>query len=258
MKLSQQVNGANIEIGDEGLNFNSFRPGSPYGSNPRKDFFRDSSALNFGSFGQNDARHGLDLFFDKPNSHDQLNFINDFEGNDHEEFNPRDDSDEEILNFKIDLEKNDFKKPSPMDRKESDSIKDSETNAHTKDAYHSGVKRASSCRTESVVDTKCDTQSMHHRKFYHDELSMFGDLFQLKETSLPGLNNLVSLSIHSESSTLSVSACTCKISNNKLLQNFLGLAEDSDLLELQKAIKDCEAELSSEMRKLGEQKNFVH
>jgi hypothetical protein len=255
MKLSQQVNGANVGIGDEGLNFNSFRSSSPYGMLPGKDFFKDSSALNFGSFGQHEAKNGLDLFFEKQDSHEQLSFGDDFEGSEKVDFTPNHDSDEEILNFKIDLEKNDFKKPSPMDRKESDSVKDSETNAHTKDVYHSGVKRATSCRTDSVVDTKCDTQSVHQKKFYHDELSMFGDLFSPKETSLPGLNNLVSLSIASESGTLSV---TCKNSKNKLLHNFLSLAEESDLLELQQAIKDCEAELSSEMRKLGEQKNFVH
>lgn len=193
MNYNQSITSAKLDAGDNGLNYKSFRPNSPLGMLSGKDFFRESNPFNLSGYHNNDAKDGLESFFDKSSKTDQTGSY-DFDNAENGFFN-KSNHDDDMLHFKIELDAPTFKRP--FGKSESEKYKDAETTDNTKDNLYSGIKR-SATRTLSV-DSKCDTSSFQ-RKSFVDEMSVFGDLYSpVKQTILPGLNSLVSLSLEHES-----------------------------------------------------------
>lgn len=238
------------EVIDSDLNFNSFRTPSPGSGYLNNDYFPGNELFNFDGFSPIDAKEGIEsLFTNKPHQSDRDNFNCDFGAS--EKFLFNNDQNEGInFIFNNDFANDSFKKPFGK-RTSGKSIRDQETVCNTKESY-STVAKKESCKSVST-ETKSDCYSMNQRKFFMDELASFKDLCPMKETDMPDLNSLVSLSIDQGSSSLSVKLCTCELKNCKLLNNFLDMAGEEELLDMKKLLNECKSELVAKLDKLSGQ-----
>jgi hypothetical protein len=135
---------------------------------------------------------------------------------------------------------------------ESEKHKESETSDYTKGNLYCGTKR----NTNDIlsVSSKCNS-NLIERKVSNDEYCIFEDqLAHIDETSLPDLNNLVSISLEEDSGILSVSTFTHNLDDNKLITNFLTLADEADLIDMQLAVKACEAQIIAKLNTLNKVK----
>lgn len=143
-----------------------------------------------------------------------------------------------------------FRKPI-MKKDRTDSLKEAETMCNTKEAIPASLRQ--DVTSSDAEDTKSEFLSQSAKNSYLDNYSLFQDLCPVKEEKLVPLNSFVSLTLGDKGSSLSVDLCTCNLSNCKMLQNFLQLAEDSQLEELGEVLDSCESELTSKLAQLRSQ-----
>jgi hypothetical protein len=247
MKYSQPANSASLEMREDFLNINSLIPTSPMGMSSYKDFFNERVPFNILGCSSSEAKYGFESFFDRASKMEGPSDFN-FEDGHFDKVN----HEEDILEFGIDHDFPAFKKP--ISKLQSEKYKESETTDLTKENLHCGTKR----KSDEIlsINSKCNS-NLIVRNNSNDEYCIFEDQFAPNsETVLPDLNSLVSLSLEEDSGILSVTTFTHSMNGNKLLTNFLTLADEADLIDLQLAIKACEAQIIAKMNtltKLNEQ-----
>ena len=140
-----------------------------------------------------------------------------------------------------------FKQP----RKKSDSDSDNGTGEN-----HSNVKnpfkQATREHTQTcTMDTKSgvSTQSMKSGGVF-DAYSCFNDLNPAIEKEVPTLNHMVSLTMADGDYSFSVKTSSSRVSDCKLLNNFLNMAESSDLADLDRFLDLARDEISAKLSKL--------
>lgn len=227
------------------LNFTSFRASSPSSAFAKKDDFLGSSTFNFSAYAPKNIKEGLDsLFGSKPIVNPADEYDN-FFGNPEKHYFEKENDD--AFNFFVEtpLNQDPFRKP--VDRKESvKSANNSETASQSKDMMYATMKN----ETTKAYTTDVQIDGTAQKKYFHESLAIFQDLTPVEEVELPALNSMVSLSIAQGSSSLEITTCTCKLSNCKLLHNFLSLAEEAELADLQKTLSQCKSELSAKIAEL--------
>jgi hypothetical protein len=244
MKYSQSTNSASLKLEEDFLNSDSLIPTSPMGMSSYKDFFNERVPFNILGCSSNEAKYGFESFFDRASKMEGPSDFN-FEDGHFDKV----DHEEDILEFGADHDFPAFKKPLWV--LESEKNKHSQSTDLTKGNLYCGTKR----KSDEIlsVNSKCNS-SLIERKNSNDEYCIFEDQFaNNSETVLPDLNSLVSLSLEEDSGVLSVTTFTHNMNENKLLTNFLTLADEADLLDLQLAIKACEEQIIAKLNKLNDQ-----
>jgi hypothetical protein len=207
-----------------------------------EDLYNERVPFNILGCSSNEAKYGFESFFDRSSKMEgPSDFI--FEDG---HFN-KGNHEEDTLEFGIDQDFTAFKKP--IWKLESEKHKESETSDFTKVNMYCGTKR----KTDDIlcVNSKCNS-NLIEGKVYNDDYCIFEDqLAHNDETILPDLNTLVSLSLEQDSGILSVTTFTHNLNDNKLLTNFLTLADKADLIDLQLAVKACEAEIIAKLNEVN-------
>jgi hypothetical protein len=243
MKYSQPTNCASLEMAEDGLNLNSLSSALPMGMSSYKDFFNECVPFNILDSSNNELKYGFESFFDRASKTEGPSDFN-FEDGHYNKVN----NEEDTLEFGTDHDFAAFKKP--VWKLESEKCKESETTDVTKGNLYCGTKR----KSDEIlnVNSKCNS-NLIERKSSNDEFCVFEDQFvPMNKSTLPDLNSLVSLNIEEESGMLSVTTFSHKLNDNKLLTNFLTLAGEADLNDLQLAIKACEEQIIAKMNKLND------
>lgn len=250
MSFSKPFSGMNNEVSEDNQKFHDFRLDSPAVTPIDPNFFKENNQLsNLG--GTNKAKECIDSFLDKPLTQERFNIFNAFEEGE-KWFWEKENKEDGLFGFRIESLKPSFKQP--LIRKNSENhFKDYETASNTKDVALYGIKKEAK---ENVFEVNCNTFSGNQTKAFNIEQNVFGDLIEEDNKKLPTLNSLVSLTIEEESGALTVNTHSSKMSENKLLNNFLGIADIVDLNNLLQAIKDCEANLSVKLLKLKTEKEI--
>ena len=249
MSFSKSFSKIDIEEGEDSQKFHNFRLESPVRTPMGPNFLKEPNPFStVGTF--TNKRESIDSFFDKSLAPEKFNIFSALEEGE-KGFWEKEKKEEGLFGFKMDQLKPSFKNPSQRKKGLSTNDKESETASNTKDTAFYGSKRPTE---ENSVETKCNTLSMMQKNVFNIEHNLFGDLILEDKNELPTLNSLVSLTIQEEAGSLNVNIYSNKMSENKLLNNFLNIADTADLNDLLQAIQDCEANLSAKLLKLDAEK----
>lgn len=250
MSLSKPFSGASIEAGEFDQRLPHFGAISPAKEYHGTSFFQSDTQYNLNRNQHNDLHDEINSFFDKAPTQENFNIFNALDGC-KETLWDKEHRDDEFFNAPVRGRNQSFKQP--LERKDSvKSDKESETASNTKDTMYCGSKRHAD---EANSDTRCNTSSLDQKKFFHEDLNAFDDLINIEEKQLPSINNVVSLAIRDDSGEFSVSTKSNLITDNKILNNFLTIADSADLSDLLEAVRDCQAQVSSKISKLSEAQN---
>eukprot|EP00344_Euplotes_crassus_P003594 CAMPEP_0197003552 /NCGR_PEP_ID=MMETSP1380-20130617/8400_1 /TAXON_ID=5936 /ORGANISM="Euplotes crassus, Strain CT5" /LENGTH=258 /DNA_ID=CAMNT_0042422087 /DNA_START=1 /DNA_END=777 /DNA_ORIENTATION=+ len=247
MSFNNPFSGASIESREFDQKFSNLRSSSPtrelYGNN----FFQNETNYNLGRTHVADLNECIDSFFDKAPAQNNLNFFNDHDAAD-KLFWEKDEG--MVDQFNLNGAKKIHRLGMPVKEKGSiKSEKESDTACYTKDVAHCGFKRPAD---EVNINTRHNTSSFEKKKFFHEEISVFDDILIDEKVELPPINNVVSMSIRDDSGELSVCTNSKSINDNKVLKNFLTVADSSDLIDLLQSVRDLQTEVNSKISELSQ------
>ncbi len=252
MSLSKPFSGASIDAGEFDQKLPHFGPISPAKEVHGTSFFQNDTQFNIGRTQPNVLNEEITSFFDKAPAQESFNPFSAFEA-DKQIFWEKEHKDDRFFLANVGDKAQAFKEPTG--KKDSvDSDKESETVSNTKDITFCGNKRPAE---EISVETKCNTSSMSQKKYFHEDLNIFDDLVNIdeKQLAIPPINNVVSMTIRDDSGEFSVSTNSNSLTKNKILNNFLTIADVSDLNDMLQAVRDCQAQVSSKISKLDKLQN---
>uniref|UniRef100_A0A7S3NRL5 Uncharacterized protein n=1 Tax=Euplotes crassus TaxID=5936 RepID=A0A7S3NRL5_EUPCR len=104
---------------------------------------------------------------------------------------------------------------------------------------------------EFNAETRVNILTLETKKHFHEKMSIFEDLIPSTFPELPSLNNVVSMTIKEDSGDLKVSTNSKSMTENKILSNFLTIADASDLNDLLQSVRDLQTEVSSTISELS-------
>lgn len=235
MKGSSNLGELKFENPYKNMEYSGFHHNtSPKFSGLKNSFFTNQEPLNLGfAYPKYDKEENINFHF----AEQEKNFYS------------SDKEDDLNFFFNEDSRPESFRKPM---KERKDSLKDAETVCNTKEAIPISKKDGSN-QSMSTESTKSEPLSTSAKASPGFEYSLFSDLCQIKEDTLPDLNSLVSLSLDQGGSSLSVKLCSCNMSQCRLLHNFLQLAEEPDLDQMMTALDSAKADLSEQLTKLKNQ-----
>jgi len=136
----------------------------------------------------------------------------------------------------------------PVKKSLDRNVKVLETNIVPKDMLHCEPNKTSE---EFNAETRVNILTLETKKHFHEKMSIFEDLIPSTFPELPSLNNVVSMTIKEDSGDLKVSTNSKSMTENKILSNFLTIADASDLNDLLQSVRDLQTEVSSTISELS-------